>query len=206
MAAPIRVLVAEDDYFVAQEIVDVVVKSGLEPVGIASDGVDAVDQTRQLRPDVVLMDLRMPNLDGIRACQLIQEACPTPVVIVTAFESEALTEQATTAGACAYLVKPPRPGDLKRAVTIAMARHREKMVLRDHNRELADKKQDLEEALEEISALENDLPLCTTCSRVEAPDGTWRVVANYIRVRGEVAFSHTICPTCETHYRSTPQP
>jgi len=203
MQAQTRVLIVEDDYFVAQELVDIVVEAGLEPIGMATDGVAAVDQTRELEPDVVLMDLRMPRLDGIRACQLIQEACPTPVIIITAFESEALTEQATLAGASAYIVKPPKVAEVKRAVKIAMARHREAMVLRQHNKELEAKKGELEDALDEISAVERDLPLCTSCNRVQAPDGTWKAVANYIKARSEVAFSHTICPSCESRYASS---
>ena len=84
----IRVLVAEDDYLVGETIKRALKQTGYELVGKASDGVEAVEMAVSLRPDVVVMDIQMPELDGLEAAGRIQEHCPMPVVILTAHESD----------------------------------------------------------------------------------------------------------------------
>ncbi len=121
----INVLIAEDDYLVSEEIVRILLKTGYKVIGTAANGEDAIKLTQKLKPDVVLMDVQMPKMDGLEATREIQRLCPTPVVMLTAFETNDLVEQASEAGAGAYLVKPPKAVEIERYITIAIARHKE---------------------------------------------------------------------------------
>jgi signal transduction histidine kinase len=139
----IRVLIAEDDYLVAEMIKGLVQEAGYVVVGEASNGEEAIDKTCSLRPDVVLMDIRMPDLDGIEATHRIQEECPTPVIILTAYETPELVERATEAGVAAYLIKPPDLRELDRSIGIAIARFQDLMEVRRLNQELAKQNEEL---------------------------------------------------------------
>jgi DNA-binding NarL/FixJ family response regulator len=117
-----RLLVVDDHEMLRTALVDLLVQAGFEVVGQAADGADAVALAKQLEPDVVLMDLRMPVLGGLDATRLIKDACPSiQVVLLTAFESPALEQQAEEAGCFAYLVKGGPPGDLRLTLHQAMA-------------------------------------------------------------------------------------
>lgn len=109
---------------------------GYTVVGEAADGYEAVEMTQQHQPDIILMDIDMPGLDGIAATSRISEQCPTPVVILTAYDTPDLISRAGHAGAGAYLVKLPSPHELDRAITIAMARFNDLVELRRLNSEL----------------------------------------------------------------------
>jgi two-component system invasion response regulator UvrY len=117
-----RLLVVDDHPMLRAALVDLLVQAGFEVAGEAADGADAVALAKDLEPDVVLMDLRMPVLGGLDASRLIRDACPDiQVVLLTAFESPALQQQAEEAGCFAYLVKGCPPGDLRLALHEAMA-------------------------------------------------------------------------------------
>ena len=117
-----RLLVADDHRLLRSALVDLLVQAGFEVVGEAADGADAVALAKQLEPDVVLMDLRMPVLGGLDATRLIKDARPDiQVVLLSAFESPALQQQAEEAGCFAYLVKGCPPGDLRLTLLEAMA-------------------------------------------------------------------------------------
>jgi len=117
-----RLLVVDDHPIVRAALVDLLVQAGFEVAGEAVDGADAVALAKELMPDVVLMDLRMPVLGGLDATRLIKDACPDiQVVLLTAFESPALQQQAEEAGCFAYLVKGCPSGDLRLALHEAMA-------------------------------------------------------------------------------------
>ncbi|HDQ71508.1 MAG TPA: response regulator, partial [Chloroflexi bacterium] len=131
-----RVLIAEDDYLVSETIKSILHQIGYTVVGKAMDGQEAIEMTQALEPDVVLMDIEMPGISGIEATRCIQAVCPTPVVILTAYETPDLVGEASAAGAGAYLVKPPDVKHLKRAITIAMARFDDMMALCESNQQL----------------------------------------------------------------------
>jgi DNA-binding NarL/FixJ family response regulator len=117
-----RLLVVDDHEMVRRALVDLLLQAGFEVVGEASDGVDAVALAKQLEPEVVLMDLRMPVLGGLDATRLIRDACPaTQVVLLTAFESPVLEQQAEEAGCFAYLVKGVPPATLRLVLHQAVA-------------------------------------------------------------------------------------
>ncbi len=185
----VRVLVAEDDANVAKIIKSTLVKQGYDLVGLASDGEMAVEMTRDLKPDVILMDIKMPKLDGIKAARRIHETTPTPVVVLTAYESLDLVEKASESGVAAYLTKPAKPAEIKRAIIMAIARHKDLMELRRLNSEL-------EIALVEIKTLRGILPICSKCKKIRDDKGYWSRLEEYIGALPEVSFSHSLCPIC----------
>jgi two-component system, response regulator PdtaR len=120
---PRRVVVAEDESLIRLDIVEILRDNGFEVVGEAGDGETAVALATELRPDLVVMDVRMPQLDGIGAAKRLAEGRIAPVVLLTAFSQKELVERASEAGALAYVVKPFTPNDLLPAIEIALARH-----------------------------------------------------------------------------------
>ncbi|HEU4539574.1 MAG TPA: response regulator [Jiangellaceae bacterium] len=130
-----RVLVAEDESLIRLDLVEMLREEGYEVVGEAGDGAAAVEQAEQLKPDLVVMDVKMPVLDGISAAKKIVEKRIAPVLILTAFSQRDLVERARDAGAMAYLVKPFNKSDLVPAIEMALSRHEEISQL---EREIAD--------------------------------------------------------------------
>lgn len=119
-----RVLVAEDESLIRMDIVETLREHGFDVVGEAGDGLEALELAKTLNPDLVVMDIKMPNMDGITAAKALSEL-KIPVVLLTAFAQRELFEQAAEAGAMAYVVKPFNPNDLLPAVEIALHRHSE---------------------------------------------------------------------------------
>jgi len=191
-----RVLIAEDDYLVSETIKSALKKIGYELTGKASDGLEAVELACSLMPDVVLMDIKMPEINGLEATKRIQERCSIPVVVLTAHESQDLVDKASELGVGAYLTKPPKPGEIERAVTIAISRHKDLMELRRLNREIESKNKELEKALEEIKTLRGILPICSVCKKIRDDKGYWNQIEKYISDHSDAEFSHGICPEC----------
>ena len=149
----VRVLIAEDDYLSGEMIKELLKDMGYTVVGEAADGLEAVEMIKSLQPDVVLMDIEMPGMDGVEAARLIRENwehCPAPVVMLTAYETEELIAEVSAAGAGAYLVKPPNESQMRRAIAIAIARFDDMMALQQANRRL-------EETLTELKATQQQL-------------------------------------------------
>lgn len=140
----IRVLIAEDDYLVGEMIKSMLEDMAYQVVGEAINGLEAVELTQSLQPDVVLMDIKMPDMDGIEAIRRISESCPTPVVILTAYDMPELVEAASQVGAGAYLVKPPDAREMERAISVAMARFDDMRELRHLNAELEARNEELD--------------------------------------------------------------
>jgi len=127
--APRRVVVAEDESLIRLDIVEILRDNGFDVVGEAGDGETAVQLATELRPDLVVMDVRMPQLDGIKAAERLTRDHIAPVVLLTAFSQKELVEQASEAGALAYVVKPFTPNDLLPAIEIALARYEQIITL-----------------------------------------------------------------------------
>jgi response regulator NasT len=134
-SAPRRVVVAEDESLIRLDIVETLRDNGFDVVGEAGDGETAVALAKELRPDLVVMDVKMPKLDGISAAEQLSADNVAPVVLLTAFSQKELVERATEAGALAYVVKPFNQNDLLPAIEIALARHQQIVAL---EREVAD--------------------------------------------------------------------
>ena len=122
-AKPRRAVVAEDEALIRMDVVETLKEAGFDVVGEAGNGEEAVALATELKPDVVVMDVKMPVLDGISAAEQIMKAHLAPVVMLTAFSQTELVERARDAGAMAYVVKPFSPADLLPAVEIAISRY-----------------------------------------------------------------------------------
>ena len=134
-----RVLVAEDETLIRLDIVEILTGAGYEVVGEADNGEKAVELARETTPDLVVMDVKMPVMDGITAAKAIAEERIAPVVMLTAFSQRDLVESAREAGAMAYVVKPFSENDLIPAIEVAAARFDEIRALEEEVTSLADK-------------------------------------------------------------------
>jgi two-component system, response regulator PdtaR len=127
-AAP-RVVIAEDEAIIRLDLRETLVAQGYDVVGEAARGDDAVDLVRELQPDLVILDVKMPGLDGLSAARLIAADRLAAVLVLTAFSQRELVAEARDAGALAYLVKPFQEKDLVPAIEVALARHAELVAL-----------------------------------------------------------------------------
>lgn len=134
-----RVVVAEDEAVIRLDIVEMLREVGYDVVGEAADGESAIRLAEELRPDLVVMDIKMPVLDGISAAERIAKARIAPVVLLTAFSQKELVERARDAGAMAYVVKPFSSNDLLPALEIALSRHAEITALESEISDLTDR-------------------------------------------------------------------
>ena len=125
------VLVAEDEALIRLDLVELLGEEGYDVVGQASDGEEAVSLARKLQPDLVIMDVKMPKMDGIAAAEIIAEERIAPIVMLTAFSQRDLVERARDAGAMAYVVKPFDASDVVPAIEIAMGRFAELKAIED---------------------------------------------------------------------------
>lgn len=137
---PTRIIIAEDEPLIRMDLKEELQRQGYLVVGDVGDGESAVNLTRELRPDLVVMDIRMPQLDGISAAEILTREDLAPVVLLTAFSDQELIDRAREAGVVAYVTKPWKQSDLKPAIEVALSRFQE-------YRTLTDKVKDLEERL-----------------------------------------------------------
>jgi response regulator NasT len=157
------VLVAEDESLIRLDLVEMLREEGYDVVGEAADGQQAVDLATELRPDLVIMDVKMPRRDGIDAASEIAANRIAPVVILTAFSQRELVERARDAGAMAYIVKPFTKADLVPAVELAASRFSEISALEG---EVAD----LQERLNTRKLVERAKGLLMTSQSLSEPD------------------------------------
>jgi response regulator NasT len=125
--APLRILVAEDEAIIRLDLVEMLTEAGYEVVGEATNGLEAIELAQRFTPDIAILDVKMPEMDGITAAEQIIEI--SAVLMLTAFSQRELVERARNAGAMAYVVKPFAISDLMPAIEIAVGRHREQRAL-----------------------------------------------------------------------------
>jgi two-component system, response regulator PdtaR len=158
-----RVLIAEDEALIRMDLAEMLGEQGYDVVGEAGDGARAIELAEELRPDLVILDVKMPVLDGIAAAERIAEQRIAPVVILTAFAQRELVERARDAGAMAYLVKPFSASDLVPAIEMAVSRFAEVHAL---EREVAD----LTERLETRKAVDRAKAVLQSSLGLSEPD------------------------------------
>lgn len=124
-----RVVIAEDESIIRMDLREMLEEEGHEVVGEARNGAEAIELTRELGPDIVFMDITMPDVDGIQAAEVIGAEQLAPVVMVTAFSQASYVEGATKAGAMAYVVKPFSRADIVPAMQVAVSRYAESATL-----------------------------------------------------------------------------
>jgi two-component system, response regulator PdtaR len=134
-----RVLIAEDEALIRLDLTEMLVEEGYEVVGEAADGETAVRLAEELQPDLCILDIKMPIMDGLAAAERIAGARIAPVIILTAFSQRDLVERARAAGAMAYLVKPFQQSDLVPAIEIALSRYAEVAALESEVAGLTDR-------------------------------------------------------------------
>jgi response regulator NasT len=136
--AAIRILIAEDNDLVSLTLEEQLKGLGYDVVGIARNGAEAVTLANRLKPDLIMMDIRMPEMEGTEAAARIRDQMPVPIIMLTAYADKDTVRKAEAAGALAYLVKPVNEVELPPAINIAMARFREIQGLRTQVNELED--------------------------------------------------------------------
>lgn len=132
-----RILIAEDETLIRMDLSEMLKESGYEVVGEATDGLEAIELAKQLKPDLAILDVKMPKLDGISAASEIISICPT--LMLTAFSQRELVERARDAGVMGYVVKPFTIADLIPAIEIAFSRFIELSKLRDEISDLSER-------------------------------------------------------------------
>ncbi len=138
--AQFRIIIADDESIIRMDLKEMLTNLGHLVVGEAGDGTSAVNLARELRPDIVIMDIKMPDLDGIEAARILAEENIAPILLLTAYSQQELIERAKEAGVVGYLVKPFRESDIGPAIEVAIARFHEL-------RSLGERVEDLEESL-----------------------------------------------------------
>ena len=139
--AQTRVVIADDESIIRMDLREMLTNLGYLVVGETGDGISAVNLARELRPDLVIMDIKMPDLDGIQAARILTEERIAPVLLLTAFSQQELIDGAKEAGVVGYIVKPFRESELVPAIEVSLARFREFKAL---EKELADTRNILE--------------------------------------------------------------
>ena len=137
----LRILIADNESIIRMDLKELLEESGHEVVGEASDGFKAVELTRKLKPDLVIMDIKMPEMDGIAAAKMISNEKLAPVLLLTAYSQKEIVEKAKDSGVLAYLVKPVKESNLFPAMEIALSRFKEYMEI---EQELLDLRSSLE--------------------------------------------------------------
>lgn len=136
-----RVIIADDEAIIRMDLREMLTNLGYLVVGEVADGTSAVNLARELRPDIVIMDIKMPDMDGIDAARVLTQERIAPVLLLTAYSQSELIERAKEAGVVGYIVKPVRESDLSPAIEVSLARFAE---LRAMEREVGDLKDALE--------------------------------------------------------------
>ena len=186
---PLRILIVDDQESMRELLLRQLEKIGHLVAGMASNGQQAVELSGSLRPDIVLMDIEMPAMNGLDATRMIMDKSPRPVILLTSHEDPEMVMQASQAGAGAYLLKPPSVQEIERTMVIAAARFADLMELRRLNSELKD-------ALHNVKILSGLLPMCANCKSIRNDKGYWKAVEEYITDNSEAHFSHSLCPAC----------
>ena len=137
----LRILIADNESIIRMDLKELLEEAGHEVVGEAADGLKAVELTRKLKPDLVIMDIKMPEMDGIAAAKMISNEKLAPVLLLTAYSQKEIVETAKDSGVLAYLVKPVKESNLFPAMEIALSRFKEYMEI---EQELLDLRNSLE--------------------------------------------------------------
>lgn len=184
-----NVIVVDDELMVRLHIEDIVKEIGYNVLASTHDGNEAIELIHTHKPDLVLLDIEMPNINGLTVCRMIQEKCPVPVIVLTSYDSKEYIKSAADYGAGAYLLKPLERNELERAAEIAVARHKDFVALI----ELNDK---LNYAKNTIKRLKSRLPICSVCKKIRDEDNKWIELEEYIEKHSKTKFSHGICNDC----------
>lgn len=185
-----RILIVEDEAVTAMDMKQELITLGYEVVGIEDNADDADRATGELRPDLVLMDIRLyGSVDGIEAATNLRGKYHVPIVFLTAHSDTATLQRAIEASPFGYLLKPFQIRELKVTIEVAIFKHRKE----EQVRHLVN---DLTAALEKVRLLSGLLPICAWCKKIRDEKGKWHVVEEYVQTHSEAKFTHGACPDC----------
>jgi response regulator NasT len=182
MKQSLRIAVADDEPDMRDFYRRMLPRLGHAIVAEAQSGRELVDRCRAAAPDLVITDIRMPELDGIEAAALVYRDRPVPIILVSAYHDAELIERAEAEHVLGYLVKPIKLADLEPAIVVAIRRFQQV--------------QELKEALARVKQLQGLLPMCGYCKKIRDDKNYWQEVESYISGHSEARFSHSICPAC----------
>lgn len=192
----LSVLVVEDDYFIRDEISTILKTLGHTVVGEVANGETAVQEAQVLTPDIILMDIDLNGMNGMDAAFKIQTLRPTPIVFLTAYDSEEFIEKSIQSGASGYLLKPPKAGDIQRALLFAFARHEEVVASRNALQDQDQAIRNFEEELCKINEMKGLVSICCFCKKIRDENDKWINMETYISERLGTKFTHGICACC----------
>lgn len=167
---PFRVVIAEDEAIIRLDLKEILEEEGYEVVGAASRGEEALELIRSLKPDLAILDIKMPGKDGIEVASEIATDNICPVIILTAFSQRSFVEQARDAGVLAYLVKPFQASDLVPAIELASARFQERIALENEVSSLSDQADRAKKQLETRKLLDRAKGLLMDVHNMSEPD------------------------------------
>jgi two-component system, response regulator PdtaR len=173
---PLRILIADDESIIRLDLKGMLKQMGHDVVAEAGDGVKALQLARNLRPDLCILDIKMPEMDGIDAAKKITEEAIAPVLLVTAYSQVELVERAQEAGVYAYVVKPFKETDLQPSISIAISRFRE-------YQELLKEKNDLNEALETRKLVERAKGILMVKQKLAEPEAFRKIQQQSMNTR-----------------------
>lgn len=189
VADALRVMRMEDDGLVATMVGRQVTRMGHTVAGYAADGALALSEALSLRPDLNMMDIQTPEIDGIELARLLCETDRAPVILVMPNQSPELIRRAAEAGVVAYRAKPPQRCEIERTKPIAMARFGETTELRPLARTR-------DEALLRTRRLAGRVPVCSYCKRIRDDASDWQQVERRVAEPPPAEFTHSLCPEC----------
>lgn len=128
---PLKIVIADDETIIRMDMKELLEEAGHQVVGEAANGAKAVELTKRLKPDLCIFDVKMPEMDGIEAANIVSREKIAPVVLLTAFSQPDIVKKASEAGVLAYLVKPVQESNLFPAIEVAMYRYQEMQALED---------------------------------------------------------------------------
>src|ERR1700730_5672882 len=136
---PTRIIIADDETIQRMDLKEVLTKQGYLVIGEAGDGASAVNLAREVRPDLVIMDIRMPDMDGITAAETLTQEKVAPVLLLTAFGDQPLVDRAKEARVVNYIVKPLRESEVAPAIEVTLCRYSEYRAIEEENHTLSEK-------------------------------------------------------------------
>ncbi len=192
------ILVIDDNLSNLSVITDHLDANGFD-VMIARDGQDGIDKAQRGHPDLILLDVMMPGIDGFETCRRLKANAPTrsiPILFMTALDSIEDKLKGFDAGGQDYITKPFNEQEALARIHVHISLRRLQLEAQDRNQRLEKANQNLKKALEEIKTLHGILPICAACKKIRDDDGCWSQIEEYIQKHTDADFSHGICPEC----------
>ncbi|MDH3349054.1 MAG: response regulator [Desulfobulbaceae bacterium] len=199
-----RILVVEDEGIIALDIQSRLQRLGYDVPEIAVSGEAAVEMSRKLQPDLILMDITLGGkIDGVEAAIIIKKSLNVPIVFLTANADDATFERAKSVAPHGYVLKPFEERELHIAIDVALYKSKVEMKLNQYREKLESILIERDElivglrnSLDQVKTLSGLLPICASCKQIRDDKGYWNRLESYFAEHSNVEFSHSVCPDC----------